>query len=36
MQKNAILGLFFANENEMVYDKIKISEGLTEERENEY
>ncbi len=31
---NAILGLFFANENEMVYDKIKISEGLTEEREN--
>jgi len=31
---NAILGLFFANENEMVYDKIKISEDLTEEREN--
>jgi hypothetical protein len=32
---NAILGLFFADENEMVYDKIKISEGLTEEREND-
>ena len=32
--KNAILGLFFANEDEMVYDKIKISEELTEEREN--
>jgi len=31
---NAILGLFFANEDEMVYDKIKISEELTEEREN--
>ena len=31
---NAILGLFFANEDEMVYDKIKISEDLTEEREN--
>jgi len=31
---NAILGLFFANENEEVYDKIKISEDLTEEREN--
>ena len=31
---NAILGLFFANEEEMVYDKIKISEELTEEREN--
>jgi hypothetical protein len=31
---NAILGLFFANEEEMVYDKIKISEVLTEEREN--
>ncbi len=29
-----ILGLFFANEDEMVYDKIKISEDLTEEREN--
>jgi len=34
ISKNAILGLFFADENEMVYDKIKISEGLTEEREN--
>jgi len=31
---NAILGLFFANEDEMVYDKIKISKDLTEEREN--
>ncbi len=31
---NAILGLFFANEEEMVYDKISISEDLTEEREN--
>jgi len=31
---NAILGLFFANEDDMVYDKIKISEDLTEEREN--
>jgi len=31
---NAILGLFFADQNEMVYDKIKISEDLTEEREN--
>jgi len=31
---NAILGLFFANEDEMVSDKIKISEELTEEREN--
>ena len=31
---DAILGLFFANEDEMVYDKIKISEDLTEEREN--
>jgi len=31
---NAILGLFFANEDEMVYDKIKISEDLTEEKEN--
>ena len=31
---DAILGLFFANEEENVYDKIKISEDLTEEREN--
>jgi hypothetical protein len=31
---NAILGLFFANEDEMVYDKIEFSEELTEEREN--
>ena len=31
---NAILGLFFADQNEMVYDKIKISKDLTEEREN--
>ena len=31
---NAILGLFFANEDEMVYDKIKISGDLTEERGN--
>jgi hypothetical protein len=31
---NAILGLFFADQNEMVYDKIKISEDLTEDREN--
>ncbi|MHA1106307.1 MAG: hypothetical protein ACTSPN_11425 [Promethearchaeota archaeon] len=31
---DAILGLFFANEDEMVYDKIKISEDLTEERED--
>jgi len=31
---DVILGLFFADENEMVYDKIKMSEDLTEEREN--
>jgi len=31
---DAILGLFFANEDEMVYDKIKISQDLTEESEN--
>jgi len=31
--ENAILGLFFADENEMVYDKIK-KKNLTEEREN--
>ncbi len=31
---DAILGLFFADDQEMVYDKIKISEDISEEREN--